>query len=179
MPAFFKAPKTKTLLWTLCAILAVLVVFGLGVAVGYRRALFASDFGESYYRVLYGEPFGKAAIGFTMGPGPATMHGVTGQVIDVSSATISVEDPQGDEQLVAIASGTPIREMDSFIVPGDIEVGDMVTVIGSPDNEGQVEARFIRVFETSSSPPMPASAAMPVPMPMNPTMTVRIINQNP
>src|SRR5262249_34852657 len=150
MSEFLKTPKTKTLLWILCVVFVVLIAFGLGITVGYRRAIFSSQFGEHYYRGLYGDPFGRPVMGIT-GRAPLTMHGVAGEVIDVTSSTLSVKDPTGNETSVLIASNTPIREMGNDISPNDIEVGNMVTVIGEPDQNGQVEARFIRVFESSSS----------------------------
>jgi hypothetical protein len=79
------------------------------------------------------------------------MHGVAGEVIDVSSSSISVKDTHGNEQSIAIASGTPIREMDDMILISDIQPGDSVTVIGEPNDEGQVEARFIRVFQAQNN----------------------------
>jgi hypothetical protein len=79
------------------------------------------------------------------------MHGVAGEVIDIGTSTLFVKDPAGDEQVVFIASSTPIREMDQEILPDAIVVGDGVTVIGEPNSNGQVEARFIRVFETTTT----------------------------
>lgn len=149
MSDFLKTPKTKTLLWILCGILVALITFGLGVAVGYRRAIFASDFGANYYHSMYGNPFGPPMIG-VMNNGPQTIHGVVGEVIDVGSTTMAVQDPSGDEESVFVASDTPIREMNNEITLIEIDVGDHVTVIGEPDQNGQVEARFIRVFQ---SPP--------------------------
>jgi hypothetical protein len=150
MKDFFKPPKTKTLLWILSGLLVVLITFGLGIAVGYRRAIFSSEFGAQYYHGMYGDPFGRPIMS-DITSGPPTMHGVAGVVIDVGSSTIFVQDPSGNEASVFIASGTPIREMNEEILPGDIVVGDGVTVIGDPDTNGQVEARFIRVFETTST----------------------------
>lgn len=150
MNDFFKPPKTKTLLWILSGLLVVLITFGLGIAVGYRRALFSSEFGEQYYHELNGNPFGRPMVS-DMTSGPLTMHGVAGEVIDVGSSTIFVKDPGGNEELVLISSGTPIREMNQNIMLGNIVIGDGVTVIGDPDDNGQVEARFIRVFETTTT----------------------------
>ncbi len=150
MNDFFKPPKTKTLLWILTGLLGILIVFGLGITVGYRRAIFSSDFGATYYHEMYGTPFGKPTV-MVMSNGPMAMHGVAGQVIDVDSSTILVQDPNGAEEAVFVASGTTIREMNQDIAPSGIVVGDGVTVIGEPDTNGQVEARFIRVFEVNSS----------------------------
>jgi hypothetical protein len=151
MNEFFKTPKTKTLLWTLCAILALLVVFGLGIVVGYRRAIFASSFGENYYRNFYGDPLARPAMGM-VNMGSITSHGVVGEVIDVGSGTIAVKSAMGDEASIVIASNTPIREMGSAVPIEEIVVGDNVAIIGEPNSNGQVDAKFIRIFESPSEP---------------------------
>ncbi len=93
---------------------------------------------------------------------PFNQHGVAGEVIDVSSSTISVKDTDGDEHSVAVLSDTAIREGGAAIMIGGVVPGDMITVIGAPNSQGQVEARFIRVFAASSSsppvlPPLPGT----------------------
>ena len=148
---FLKPPKTKTLLWTLCCILAVLIAFGLGLVVGYRRAIFASDFGEHYYRNMLGDPEGQPVVG-AMGYGPLTMHGVTGEVVDVATDTIVVRGSNGSEESVLIVSGTPIRDMNENISEQEIAPNDQIVVLGDPDQDGVVEARFVRIFNASSSP---------------------------
>jgi hypothetical protein len=147
---FLKMPRTKTFLVVLCGALVVLIAYGLGILVGYRRAIFASQFGEHYYRTMYGDPFGKPMIG-VMGMGPMTMHGVAGQVIDVASETISVKDINGNEESVWVVSGTPIRDMNNSVSMQEIQPADQIIVIGQPDPDGDIAARFIRIFETSSS----------------------------
>lgn len=150
---FLKPPKTKTLLWILCGVLAVLVAFGTGILVGYHRAIFASDFGAGYYRSMYGDP-GQPMLGM-MGYGPLTMHGVSGEVLDVSSGTVIVQETNGNEASILVLSGTPIRDMNNNVSIGDIEPDDHIVAIGEPDGNGEVEAHFIRVFEASSSYPPP------------------------
>jgi hypothetical protein len=152
MTDFFKSPKTKTLLWTLCGVLVILIVFGMGLVVGYRRALFASDFGENYYRNFYGDRFGGRPMMGVIVRDPMMMHGVVGKVIDVASSTLSISEPDGDEKFIFVASNTLIRAMNSNVTLGDIKVGNVVTVIGEPNAIGQIAAKFVRVFEASSSP---------------------------
>ncbi len=156
MKDLLKSPKVRSVLWTLGVVVAVLVVFGAGAAVGYRRALFASRFGQNYYRNFYGgSPGGMMGLMGPIGKMSFSMHGVAGEVINVSSSSISVMDPSGNEQSVAIIPETLIREDDGTITVGELQAGDMVTVIGGPNGEGQIEARFIRVFPSSSSSSMP------------------------
>ena len=77
--------------------------------------------------------------------GPNT-HGVAGEVIDVASSSFSVRDLDNDEHSIAITSDTVIRDMDQTVSVGELVPGNRVVVIGAPNPNGQVEARFIRVF---------------------------------
>lgn len=156
MNDFLKIPKTKTLLWILCSILVVLVAFGLGVVVGYRRAVFASGWSENYYHNFYdmSPDHGFFMTGIGSGASqPFNPHGVAGEVVDIGSSTLSVQDADGEAQSVFVASATPIREMNGSILFTAIQIGDHVTIIGQPNDSGQVEARFIRVFTTPNINP--------------------------
>ncbi len=161
MKNLIHSPKTKAILWILGGIIVLLAVFSVGAAVGYRRALFASQWGRNYYANFAGRRSGFMGLwGGMGGPGPA-MHGTVGEVISVSSSSIAVKDPQGAEQSVAITPRTEVRSGDAVVAPADIKTGSWVVVIGGPGPAGQVEARFIRMFGSSSSlpvfpPPPPA-----------------------
>ena len=87
-----------------------------------------------------------------MGYGPLTMHGVTGEVVDVATDTIVVRGSNGSEESVLIVSGTPIRDMNENISEQEIAPNDQIVVLGDPDQDGVVEARFVRIFNASSSP---------------------------
>lgn len=146
MSNFLHSHKTRAVLFTLGAIVLLLIVFGFGIAVGYYHAIFASRFGENYYHNFYGG---------TPGLAPMNEHGIVGTVIDVSSSSISVSDQGKNEQSVEILGDTVIREINNTITIGDIVPGDQITVIGEPNTQGQIQARFIRVFDASSSLPQP------------------------
>ena len=72
-------------------LIVLFVVFGLGIAVGYERAGFATGFDRNYYRIFFGGAPGSP-IGMMAPPMPVAMHGVVGTVIDVGTSTISVTD---------------------------------------------------------------------------------------
>jgi Domain of unknown function (DUF5666) len=154
MSNFLHSSKTKTVLIILGSIVLLLVVFGFGIAVGYYHAIFASRFGQNYYHNFYGG---------TPGLAPMNEHGIVGTVIDVSSSSISVSDQGNNEQSVAILGNTVIRDVNNTITVSGIIPGDQVTVIGEPNTEGQIQARFIRVFDASSSLPQPPEPAPPSP----------------
>lgn len=136
------------MIWVLASLIVLLVVFGLGITIGYDRASFASRFDQNYYH-----NFTPGAGLVPSGPAPIGDHGITGSVIDVSTSTISVQDQNNNEHSITIASGTVIRETNNTIQISDIKIGDQIVVIGEPNPQGQVLARFIRVFTTSSSIP--------------------------
>lgn len=146
MKDFLKSSGVHAVLWILGGLILLLVAFGFGAMVGYREASYAGNFGNNYYRNFYGPPMGQPFF---------NPHGVAGEVIDLSSSTISVKDLDGDEHSVMVASSTAIREGSAAITIGDIHIGDMITVIGAPNGSGQVEARLVRVISTSSSIPVP------------------------
>jgi hypothetical protein len=139
-------------LWVIGGIAVVFLVFGFGVAVGYHKALFSSSWGRNYYQNFYGNTQGWP-MGALTAHAPWNAHGVAGSVIDVSSSTISLRDNDNDERSVVISSDTVIRKMNSTISVDMINVGDTITVIGEPNTNGQVSARFVRVFGASLSMP--------------------------
>lgn len=140
------------MLWILGGLIVLFVVFGLGIVVGYDRAGFAAGFDRNYYRIFYGAaPDGPA--GFMAPPMPIAIHGVVGTVIDLGTSTISVRDQKDNEQSVAISSATVIRSGGSDVAINNMTVGDRITVIGEPNDQGQIAARFIRIFPASSSTP--------------------------
>ena len=141
------------MLVTLCSILVVLVSFGTGIVVGYRRALFATNWNQNYYHNFMGTPGpGVMVMGVGSGmPPPFNPHGVVGVVIDVGSSSLFIKDVDGEEQSVFVASATPIREMDNNIPLSAIEAGNQVVIIGQPSDTGQVDARFVRVFTTATA----------------------------
>jgi uncharacterized membrane protein len=150
MSNFLESKIVRTILWILGGLIVLVVVFGLGIAVGYDRAGFATGFDQNYYRNFYGTAPG-GAIGLVAPPMPVAIHGVVGKVIDLGTSTISVENQQGNEQSVAVSSNTDIRNGSGNIAIGNIAVGDQVAVIGEPNGEGQIDARFIRILRTPSS----------------------------
>lgn len=150
MSNFLESKVVRTILWVLGGLIVLVLVFGLGIAVGYDRAGFASGFDRNYFHIFFGgSPSG--AIGLLAPPMPMAIHGVVGTVIDVNTSTISVKDQRNNEHSVAVSLGTDIRSGNMSVGINNVVVGDQIAVIGEPNNEGQIDARFIRIFGTPSS----------------------------
>jgi hypothetical protein len=150
MKDLLQSSRLRAILWILGAIILLLLTFGLGMLVGSRSAAFRAHFGENYVRNFYGEapPGGGPVV--TM-QGPPNAHGVIGKVVDVGTSTLSVVDADGDEVSVTVPTSTVIQDEGTTVVIGAIQPNDMVAVIGAPNGEGQIAARFIRVFPAAQS----------------------------
>jgi hypothetical protein len=149
MSHFLDSKKTRVVLWIIGGIVIVLLAFGGGMTVGYQRGIFSSHFGEDYYNNFQG---GNASLG---GSPSMNQHGTAGKVIDVDAANlrITATDPDGDEESIAVDANTVIKKVDRTISFGGIDPGDQIVVIGEPNGQGQILARFIRIFSGSSSLP--------------------------
>jgi hypothetical protein len=137
---------TSRWMWWAAGIVAALVIFflafGLGVSVGYQKAIFASEWGRNYERNFSG-PHPRGIMPGTAG---GAMHGAAGTVMDIESSTLAVRDNDNDEESVVVTTDTILKEMDATTSWNNLMVGDRVVVIGAPNDTGQVEAQFIRVF---------------------------------
>ncbi len=153
MKDLFHTKPFRAVLWILGTLVILMIVFGSGVAVGYRSGLFASRYGQDYYRNFIGAGHGGMGMfpGGMMPPPIVNQYGVIGTVISVGSSTISMQDPAGNEQSIMLDAATVIREMDATVSASQIREGSHIAVIGEPNDTGQIHARFIRVFLASSS----------------------------
>ena len=84
-------------------------------------------------------------------PMPVAIHGVVGTVIDLGTSTISVKDQQNNEQSVVVFFGNGHSRWRSTMRDRNMPIGDQIAVIGEPNSDGQIDARFIRIIPTSSS----------------------------
>lgn len=133
------------------ALFVLLLVFKVGEYVGIRKATFSYNWGNNYYRNFMGH--GRMAIGggfrgedFLMG------HGVGGPILKNSSSTLIIQDRDGAEKIVLLSENTLIKRFRDDISGSDLKPGEWVVVLGNPNEEGQIEAKLVRVL-----PPPPQS----------------------
>jgi hypothetical protein len=154
MKNIFASKRVRAALMVIGAVLAALLFFGMGMLVGYHRGVFAARFGEDYYHNFVGGHI-KGPMGVMMLGGQPLMnaHGVTGVVIGVGTSTIIAQDADGNEESIVVASGTIIRKFNQAMSIAAVVPGERIVVIGEPNAQGQIGARFIRIFPTTSSIP--------------------------
>ena len=155
---FFRSKLFAGIIAGVCIMLFVLCIFEAGVVVGYHEASFSSRWGQNY-----GRNFG----GSEMMPGFPDMHGpnsngTMGKIISVSTVasttTIVVSDPQKPEEKIVINTDTIIRDHENTIPASSLSAGSYVVVLGAPDDQGEIQAKLIRVVP---APVMNATTTQP------------------
>lgn len=148
--------KSKKFVFIIVVLVVSLVIFRVGMSFGYRRAIFASEWGRNYYKNFYGEReqsqshasmFGFSDNGF-MGT-----NGAVGTILGVSSSTIAMKGKDNVEKSIIVNTSTVVRLGHENIKLSDLKAGDNIAVIGGPNSGGQIEAKFIRVFPDDAPPP--------------------------
>ena len=145
----------------LLAVIAVIfLVFGIGMYVGYHKARFSYQWGENYHK-NFGGPRGGLFRDFG-GKDFINSHGAAGQIIKIDSATnaeqtatLIIKGQDNVEKIVLVKSDTLIERLRETIKSNDLKVDDIITVIGLPNDQGQIEAKFIRILPSMSTSTKP------------------------
>lgn len=150
----FESKMTLGVLYTVGIIIVGLLIFSAGVRVGFHKASFGRAWGENYERNFGMMGPGRPPFGFGRDSYP-NAHGATGKIIKTELPNIIVQDKDNTEKVVLIKDDTVIQQMMQNIKASDLAVDQYIVVIGSPNDKGQIEAKFIRV--------MPFGAPLPPP----------------
>jgi hypothetical protein len=149
--------KTSKLVRILVALLLLAIVFWAGMAVGYRKAEYSYRFSDNYMRT-----FGNRGPGGMMGVRTTddlvSGHGAAGRVITANLPTIIVSDRDGVEKNILITNETIIRSARTATASTTIKTDDFIVVLGTPNENGTITAKLIRVMPpitsmSSTTPP--------------------------
>jgi hypothetical protein len=172
---FFQSKTFKRATLGVAAFIILLIVFGLGTFVGFRKANFSYQWGENYHQNFAGPRGGF--FGDFGGRDFINAHGVIGQIIKIDPSTGSTSSPQASsgqaatlvlkgmdniEKIILIKDDTIIERLRETLKPADLKVDDTVVVIGQPNEAGQIEAKFIRIMPPQPGMP-PGSPRSPIP----------------
>jgi hypothetical protein len=121
--------------------------------VGFRKASFESRFGGQFVgrmgdvNMMY-SPF--------IGNRGANPHGIVGVILSINLPKIMVKSEDGHEDTVSISSSTVVRQFRDNIAADKLKVNDNVIILGSPNEDGSINASLIRVMPSGTSTrPMP------------------------
>lgn len=139
----------------------IILIFGAGMIVGGMKAKFSYHWAESYHKNFAGPRSGFLGDWRSMPSLPGDFieaHGAFGEVISILSSSATAEDEelknngfivkgQGDIEKIVITNKDTVIKKGMETIEDSLKVGDRVVIIGSPNEEGQIEAKLIRIFD--------------------------------
>ncbi len=146
--------KKSKIKWVMCAIggfVVVLLIFQAGMFLGFKKASFSFRIGEQYFRQMNGRP-NDQFMGMNRGDFENS-HGAIGKIISIKLPSLIVSDKDGGEKTIIISTSTDIKKFKDSIKSEDLKVNDFITVIGSPNNRSEVEAKLVRVMPDPANIP--------------------------
>ncbi|PIT88236.1 MAG: hypothetical protein COU29_03140 [Candidatus Magasanikbacteria bacterium CG10_big_fil_rev_8_21_14_0_10_36_32] len=120
--------------------------FKVGFIIGVKKADFSCRWSDNYQR-NFGGPKAGILVGFK-GKEFVDANGTVGQIININSSTLVVKGVNDVEKIILTDDATSIQRFRDTIKIDDLTVGDNIIVIGQPNNDGQIEAKFVRVMPT-------------------------------
>ncbi len=141
-----KSKNVRAVIVSIGVLVVVLSILFAGINIGERRARFAGNYGDNFERNFMGPRGGQMpGRGFfnEMLPGG---HGAVGEIISINLPQLIVSGPDNLEKTVLVSSTTVFRRFQENIQSSELKAGDFVVVIGNPNDNGQVEAKLIRIM---------------------------------
>jgi hypothetical protein len=139
----FESRVLVGILYGIGIVTVIILIFSAGFSVGFRKASFGHAWGENYERNFGMRPERPPLLGENNFP---NAHGSIGKIIKVELPTIIVQDKDNTEKVILIKDDTKIQRMQKRIEAASLNVDNFIVTIGSPNDRGQIEAKFIRVM---------------------------------
>jgi len=151
--------NSNALKWVIIGLLSFVVlmlIFSAGVKVGMYKAQYSYKWAASYHK-NFGGPRGGFLENWRRFPSADFIrgHGAFGEIIELSDSGFVIKGRKNIEKLVITDEDTTIKKGREKLENG-LKVGDRVTVVGSPNEEGQITAKLIRVFSEDGPRQLPS-----------------------
>ncbi|MCX6790944.1 MAG: hypothetical protein NTV62_01975 [Candidatus Gribaldobacteria bacterium] len=151
----FQSKGFKVFIFLIAILVILLMVFKLGLIVGTRKADFACRWSDSYHR-NFGGPKGGFMNEFK-DRNFMDASGIFGQIIKIDNSTstattepavlkIIIRGRDNAEKIILVSGNTSIALTKDNLKPQDLKMDDLVVVIGEPNQQGQIEAKLIRII---------------------------------
>ena len=152
---YIHSKTARRIIMSIATLIVVLLFFELGMLVGYKKGTFACRLSDNYFRIFGDERGERMGLGTQIPRGEMPGgHGATGKIVHIELPVIVVVNPNKIEKSIYISDDTIIKKMNETIPASDLKIDDSIVVVGADNNNGQIEARLIRLF-----PLLPNSAA--------------------
>ena len=143
---FLQSKIFSVIVLSIAAFIILLFVFGLGFFVGSKRADFSFKWADQYHK-----NFAGPREGFL---GPMTnprnefidSNGTIGEIIKIDEEKLTIKGRENVEKIIIVNEKTTIVSQRNNIKITELKIGDNIITMGRPNNEGQIEADFIRII---------------------------------
>jgi hypothetical protein len=146
--SFWHSKLLYGILIGISGMIILLTVFALGRMTGYRKAEFSYRWGENYHKNFAG-PRGGFLEGM-MDRGYIEGHGVFGIILRRDGDQVVVRGRDDVEKIIILKSATVIRRFGDSVKQEELKENDRIVVIGIPNDQGQIEAQYIRIMPSPS-----------------------------
>lgn len=144
-----KSLRPDVLKWTIIGLIGfivVILIFSMGMRVGGLKAKYSYRWAESYHRNFAGPKTGFFGNWQSFPRGDLIEgHGAFGEIIEVNDSGFILKGRGNVEKIIIIDENTVIKKGRESM-EGGMQISDSVVIVGSPNEAGQIEAKFIRVF---------------------------------
>lgn len=140
----FESKVFTKIIYGVGILIILIIVFSVGISVGFHRASFGQAWTEHYYN-NFGMMSARRDLGFGENYFP-NAHGASGKILKITLPTMIVQDKDKTEKVVLLADDTDIEKGRNDVTADAINIDDFVVVIGTPNGQGQIEAKLIRVL---------------------------------
>jgi hypothetical protein len=141
--------RARIIIVCLGALIVAFLIFHAGVELGEHRSQFGHRDADRDFRHPFFPPGFALPHEFT-----PDGHGAVGTVTTVALPSFTMQTRDGISQAILVSSTTIIRNMGS---PNNqnVSVGDNVVVLGDPDAQNRINAKFIRIIPAPPPFPLP------------------------
>lgn len=147
MNKFFQSKIFKIILIVIGGLIVLMLVFKLGMFIGGMKAQFSYRWAESYHKNFAGPRAGFLGDWRNFPKGDfIESRGTFGEIIKINDSDLVVKGQGNTEKVIIITEKTVIEKGKETIKKDELKVGDRIVVIGSPNEQGQIEAKLIRIL---------------------------------
>jgi hypothetical protein len=157
---FFQTKTFSKILWCVAGLIMAGLIFQAGIFVGYYKASFSYRLGDEYHSI-FGD---RNSLPGQNGEEFSGAYGASGDILKIDLPNIVIEGQNSVEETVVLSTSTIFRSMRDTIKATDLKTDDFVVVIGQPNDNGQIEAKLVRVVppppgynDTSDTPAQSAA----------------------
>jgi hypothetical protein len=136
---FFHSKIASIIIKMFLGIAAACIVFQLGVWKGFHDVSTPPGFSSQYH-----DDFGQGP-GFIPDGAFLGSHSAFGVIVEKHDNAITLASPDTMEKVVLISTTTAIEAQDTATTTDALALGEAVTVIGIPNDQGQIRADIISI----------------------------------